>query len=50
MKPLVEHAEDLKQALLDFVLESEGNLAIALEAYSAEEMVRLSSQYISMNN
>lgn len=36
----LEHSKALKQALLDFVLDAEGDLAIALEAYSAEHLSR----------
>jgi hypothetical protein len=42
VKLLIQQAEDLKQALLDFALESEDDLATALNDYSAAEMARLS--------
>jgi hypothetical protein len=42
VKSPVEHAEALKQALLNFVLDSEDDVATALETYSAEELARLS--------
>lgn len=41
MKPSLKHADALKRSLLDFVLDSEGELAIALESYSADELARL---------
>lgn len=38
-------AKRLKQSLLEFVLDAEGDLAIALESYSAEHLARAKSQY-----
>jgi hypothetical protein len=35
---ILERARDLKQALVEFVLEAEGELAAALESYSAEHL------------
>src|SRR5688572_1128186 len=35
---ILERARDLKQALIEFVLEAEGDLASALESYSAEHL------------
>ncbi|MEP0873427.1 hypothetical protein NDA01_27070 [Trichocoleus desertorum AS-A10] len=35
---ILERAKDLKQALIEFVLEAEGELARALEVYSAEHL------------
>ncbi len=37
MEPKLERARDLKQALIDFVLTAEGELAQALEAYTATQ-------------
>jgi hypothetical protein len=40
------HAVELKRSLVDFVLDGEGTMALALEAYSAAEQIRLGrSQY-----
>lgn len=38
MNAILERARDLKQALIEFVLEAEGKLAGALESYSAEHL------------
>jgi len=43
---VLERARELKQALLEFVLEAEGELAVALESYSAEH---LKSQQVDIN-
>jgi hypothetical protein len=46
MEVTLERAGTLKQALLDFVLEAEGDLAISLETYCAEHLSRFTkSQY-----
>jgi hypothetical protein len=37
---ILEHSRELKQALVEFVLEAEGELAEALEAYAAEQSRR----------
>jgi hypothetical protein len=43
---ILERTRELKQALLDFVLDAEGDLAVSLESYSAEQLSRFSkSQY-----
>ncbi|TAF02127.1 MAG: hypothetical protein EAZ78_15695, partial [Oscillatoriales cyanobacterium] len=40
MKELLAKAWTLKQNLIDFVLEAEGELAVALEAYVADRSSR----------
>ncbi len=40
----LSRAEALKQELTDFVLEAEGELAVALESYSATQMARIAHQ------
>lgn len=42
MDSILERASELKQALTDFVLDAEGDLATALETYSAEQLARAS--------
>lgn len=44
MDRILERADELQQALTDFVLDAEGDLATALEAYSAEQLGRWSKQ------
>jgi len=39
---ILERASELKQALTDFVLDAEGDLATALETYSADQLARAS--------
>ena len=46
METTLKRAGTLKKALLEFVLDAEGDLAIALEAYCAEHLSRFTkSQY-----
>ncbi|MEQ8958324.1 MAG: hypothetical protein RLP02_10420, partial [Coleofasciculus sp. C2-GNP5-27] len=40
MDAILEQAKDLKQALTDFVLEADGELAVALESYAADQLTR----------
>jgi hypothetical protein len=40
MQPSVTRARALKQALLDFVFDAEGEIATALEAYTAQQLAR----------
>ena len=42
MDSILERANELKQALTDFVLDAEGDLATALETYTAEQLARVS--------
>ena len=49
MDAILERAGELKQALTDFVLEAEGELAVALEAYAAKHLNR-DSYDISQRN
>ncbi len=42
MDSILERANELKQALTDFVLDAEGDLATALETYTAEQLARAS--------
>ncbi len=42
MDSILERASELKQALTDFVLDAEGDLATALETYTAEQLARAS--------
>lgn len=44
MDTILERSHTLKQALVDFVLDAEGELAQALETYAAEQMRRGSSE------
>jgi len=37
---ILEQAKDLKQALTNFVLEADGELAVALESYAADQLMR----------
>jgi hypothetical protein len=49
----LERSRELKQALWDFVLDAEGDLATALEAYSADQMAKWSKtqlQGVSRND
>ncbi|NEP15853.1 MAG: hypothetical protein F6J97_02995 [Leptolyngbya sp. SIO4C1] len=41
-RTLLDRSKHLKQALLDFVLEAEGDLAVALESFSADQSLRWS--------
>lgn len=40
MDAILEHSRELKQVLIEFVLEAEGELATALESYAAQESRR----------
>ncbi len=42
MDSILERASELKQALTDFVLDAEGDLATSLETYTAEHLARAS--------
>lgn len=44
MDSILQRAGELKQALSDYVLDAEGDLATALEAFSAEQMKRSKQQ------
>lgn len=44
MNDRLHRAEELKQALTDFVLDAEGELAVALETFSAEQLSRSQQQ------
>lgn len=44
MEVILEKSYQIKQALVDFVLEAEGELATALEAYAAKELRRKSGE------
>ncbi|GAB4376964.1 MAG: hypothetical protein Kow00121_25130 [Elainellaceae cyanobacterium] len=44
MDNLLQRSHDLKQALSDFVLDAEGELATALETFSAEQLTRSQQQ------
>ena len=47
---LLEKAKKLKQDLLDFVLDAEGDIAVALESFSAQQLSNFSkSQYQGKN-
>ncbi|PZD71183.1 hypothetical protein C1752_07459 [Acaryochloris thomasi RCC1774] len=43
MSPTLHRAQSLRQALLDFTLDAEGEFAAALEAYSAEQLSQLTN-------
>jgi len=50
MPTTLERAKELKQALQQFVYDAEGDLAVSLETYSAEQLSRLAkSQYQDTN-
>lgn len=44
MDTVLRRSHDLKQALSDFILDAEGDLAIALERFSAEQLTRSQQQ------
>ncbi|NJR62526.1 MAG: hypothetical protein HC769_29215 [Cyanobacteria bacterium CRU_2_1] len=44
MDTLLQRSRDLKQALTDFVLDAEGDLAVALETFSADQLKRSQQQ------
>ncbi|HEY9700216.1 MAG TPA: hypothetical protein V6D10_23380 [Trichocoleus sp.] len=46
----LQRAAELKQALTDFVLDAEGDLATALEAFSAQQMTRSKQQDMHQRN
>jgi hypothetical protein len=45
MNPIYNRAKQLKQSLLEFVLDAEGDLAIALETFSAERLARFTKSH-----
>jgi Na+-transporting NADH:ubiquinone oxidoreductase subunit NqrA len=45
VNPIYNRAKQLKQALLEFVLDAEGDLAIALETYSAQHLNRFTKSH-----
>ena len=46
MDAILETAKELHLELIDFVLDAEGDLAVSLEAFSAEQLANFSqSQY-----
>ncbi|MCL6435970.1 MAG: hypothetical protein K6T90_17515 [Leptolyngbyaceae cyanobacterium HOT.MB2.61] len=50
MDTILNRARELKQALMDFVLDAEGELATALETFSAEELAKAPQQSIQQQN
>ncbi|MDX2228803.1 MAG: hypothetical protein NW220_04150 [Leptolyngbyaceae cyanobacterium bins.349] len=50
MNDRLQRAQELKQALTDFVLDAEGDLAIALETFSAEQLSRSQQQDMYQRN
>ncbi|WP_421654669.1 hypothetical protein [Leptothermofonsia sp. ETS-13] len=50
MDTILNRARELKQALTDFVLDAEGELATALEAFSAEQLAKVPQQGIQQQN
>lgn len=44
MDIVLQRSQELKQALTDFVLDADGDLAIALESFSAEQLTRSQQQ------
>lgn len=44
METLLQRSRELKEALTDFVLDAEGDLAVALETFSAEQLTRSQQQ------
>lgn len=50
MDAILGRARELKQALLSYVYDAEGDLAAALEAYSAEQLARSQQQDIHQQN
>jgi hypothetical protein len=45
VNPIYNRAKQLKQSLLEFVLDAEGDLAIALETFSAERLTRFTKSH-----
>jgi hypothetical protein len=50
LKTKLEKAKQLKQALLNFVLDAEGDLAIALESFYADKSSKISKSQVTTNN
>lgn len=50
MEAILERSRELKQTLVDYVLDAEGSLAIALESFSAEQLARSSQQGIQQQD
>ncbi|UBF23584.1 hypothetical protein K9N68_17530 [Kovacikia minuta CCNUW1] len=44
MEAILERSRELKQALIDYVLDADGDLAVALETFSAEQLAKSSQQ------
>ena len=45
MDPILETAKELHSGLIDFVLDAEGDLAVSLEAFSAEHLANFSQSH-----
>lgn len=50
MDAILERAGKLKEALTDFVFDAEGDLAVALETFSAEQMALATQQEMNQRN
>lgn len=50
MDAILDRARELKQLLVDFVLDADGELATALESFSAEELAKAPNQGIQQQN
>lgn len=50
MDAILDRARELKQSLVDFVLDADGELATALESFSAEELAKAPNQGIQQQN
>jgi hypothetical protein len=48
--PTIERTKELKQALVDFVLDADGELATALESFSAQQLAKLPQQGVQQQN
>lgn len=50
MDAILNRVRELKQSLIDFVLDAEGELAVALETFSAEQLAKLPQQGTQSQN
>lgn len=50
MEAILERTKELKQALTDYVLDADGDLAIALESFSAEQLAKSSQSGVQQQN
>ncbi len=50
MEAILERSRELKEALTDYVLDADGDLAIALETFSADQLAKSSQQGVQQQN